>query len=425
MPSRRRLLAGAAGLAALAASGLPRPALAQAKPKVVVVGGGAGGASVVRALAARAGEALDVTLVEPERTYTTCFYSNLHLGGLLPFDAMRFGFERIAALPGVTVVAERASAIERERREVVLAGGARLPYDRLVLAPGIDLDYGSVPGWSQDAEERMPHAWKAGPQTALLKRQIDAVPDGGLVVVIAPPDPYRCPPGPYERVSMIAHALTATGRTQARIVILDPKEKFSKQPLFQQAWEQHYPGMIEWLPPMIHGGVRQVDPATLSVETDFETYREAALVNVIPRQTAGRIALAAGLAADNGFCPIDPFSMRSQRDPGIFVLGDAAIAGDMPKSAFAANSQAQTVAQALATDLLDARAVEAAYHNRCWSLIDADDSVYVGGDYQPTPEKIAQTATYISALDDTAETRRQNYDDSAAWYAGLTAALYG
>ena len=424
MLTRRRLLACAAGLS-VAASGLPKPALCQAKPKVVIVGGGAGGASVLRRLAADAQGALEITLVEPRTTYTTCFYSNLYLGGFQPLEVLQHGYDEIAKLPGVTIARDTATSVRADRREVVLAGGSVLPYDRLVLSPGIALDYASVPGWSREAEARMPHAWKAGPQTTLLKRQLDAVPDGGLVVVIAPPNPYRCPPGPYERVSVMAHALVASGRTQARIVIIDPKESFSKQPLFQQGWEKHYPGMIEWLPPTIHAGVQHVDPATRSVETSFETYRDASLVNVIPRQTAGRIAIAAGLTAADGFCPIDPFTMKSKRDDAIFVLGDAAIAGDMPKSAFAANSQAQIVAQVIARELLEATGPEITYRNRCWSLIAADDSVMIGGRYRPTPDKIEQTESEISDLADTAERRRGNYEDSAGWYAALTSELYG
>jgi NADH dehydrogenase FAD-containing subunit len=364
MLTRRYFLLGTASLAS-AAGGFPKPALAQAKPKVVIVGGGAGGASVLRRLAAEAKGAIDITLVEPQKTYTTCYYSNLYLGGVHTFELLQYGYGAIAALPGVTVAQDWADSIDRDNRQVRLAGGATLAYDRLVLSPGIELDYGSVPGWSREAEKRMPHAWQAGAQTQLLKRQLDAVSHGGLIIMIAPPDAYRCPPGPYERVSMMARVLKTAGKTQARIVIIDPKDKFSKQPLFQQGWEKHYPGMIEWLPPMIHGGVKRVDPAGMSVETDFETYRDAALVNVIPAQTAGRIAKQAGLTTAGGYCPIDPFSMKSQMDANIFVLGDASLAGDMPKSAYAANSQAQTVALTLAKELLGAEAPDIGYRNRC------------------------------------------------------------
>ena len=425
MLTRRHFLSGAALAGATAAGSLARPALAQAKPKVVMVGGGAGGASVVRSLAAATGGALDIVLVEPQATYTTCFYSNLYLGGFRSFASLRFGYAEIAKLPGVRVAADRVTRIDRDGKQVTLAGGATLPYDRLVLAPGIALDYGSVPGWSRAAEERMPHAWIAGPQTALLKRQIDAVPDGGLVVMIAPPNPYRCPPGPYERVSMIAYALKAAGKNKARIVVLDPKPKFSKQPLFQQGWERYYPGMIEWMSPNIHAGIKRVDPKTMTVETGFETYRNASLVNVIPRQTAGRIAVDAGLASRTGFCAIDPFTMKSRVDPAVFVLGDASIAGDMPKSAFAANSQAQIVAQVVAKELLEKATGTIVYHNRCWSLIGRDDSVVVGGTYRPTAEKIKQVESDISGLKDGREVRRTNYEDSASWYGGLTGALYG
>jgi sulfide dehydrogenase [flavocytochrome c] flavoprotein subunit len=423
MLDRRHLLIGAASLGA--ASVLARPALAQARPKLVVIGGGAAGASVVHRLAQDAPGKLDITLVEPQKIYTTCFYSNLYLGGFQPLDVLQHTYESTAALPAVTIAADWAKTIDSAKRQVTLAGGRTLTYDRLVLTPGIDLDYKSVPGWSKDAEERMPHAWKAGPQTELLRRQLTAVPDGGLVIMLAPPDPYRCPPGPYERISMMAHVLKSTGKTNVRIVILDPKEKFSKQPLFQQGWEKHYPGMIEWLSPMIHGGVRRVDPATMTVETDFETYKDAALVNVIPRQTAGRIAVDAGLTDVSGYCEIDPFTMKARTDTNIFVLGDACVAGDMPKSAFSANSQAHVVAQRIAEELLGVKAPEAVYRNRCWSLIAENDSIFVGGTYRPTPQKLAQVESDISKLDDTAETRRVNYEDSAGWYAGLTAEMFG
>lgn len=424
MLTRRSFLAGTAALTA-AASRFSRPAVAQARPKVVIVGGGAGGASVLRRLAADGKGALDLTLVEPQAVYTSCFYSNLYLGGVFPIEVLRHGYAVLGRLPGVTVARDAAAAIDRDRRRVMLAGGAELAYDRLVLSPGIALDYASVPGWSRAAEERMPHAWKAGPQTVLLKRQLDAVPDGGLIVVIAPPNPYRCPPGPYERVSMMAHALKATGRTRTRIVVLDPKDKFSKQPLFQQGWEQHYPGMIEWMPPAIHAGITAVDPATMTVATGFETYRGADLVNVVPRQTAGEIAIVAGLTDATGYCPVDAFTMKARGDSAVFVLGDAAIAGDMPKSAYAANSQARVAAQMIAAELLGTAPPEAAYRNRCWSLIDSDDSVMVGGRYRPTAEKIAQTDAEISGLADSAATRRANYEDSAGWYAGLTSELFG
>jgi NADPH-dependent 2,4-dienoyl-CoA reductase/sulfur reductase-like enzyme len=425
MPSRREIIKCAGGLTAAATCGLVFPAVAKAAPKVVVIGGGPGGATMVRRLAAKAGERLDITLVERNAIYTTCFYSNLYLAGFQSLGALQYDYALVAKLPGVTVTRDRATTIDRDQQEIRLEGGGTLAYDRLVVSPGIDLDYGSVPGWSKEAERIMPHAWQAGEQTELLKRQLDAVPDGGLIVVIPPPNPYRCPPGPYERVSMMAQALTSSGRSQTRIVIVDPKEKFSKQALFQQGWEQHYPGMIEWLPPFIHGGITSVDPATMAVATDFETLRDADLVNVIPAQTAGLIAKDAGLADDSGYCPIEPAGMTSTFDPKITVVGDAAIAGDMPKSAFAANSQAIVAADVLLTELLDMASDNIGYRNRCWSLITKNDSVFVGGVYQAGAEKIEQTESDISTLEDDPEQRRKNFEDSGAWYAGLVGDLYG
>lgn len=425
MLTRRRFLSGAATIGAAAAGGLARPALAQTKPKVVIIGGGAGGASTVRRLVSEAKGNLDITLVEPDATYTTCFFSNLYLGDLQPFEVLEHGFGAIEALPGVTVARDTAKTIDREKRRVTLAGGSTLAYERLVVSPGIALDYASVPGWSKEGEEKMPHAWKAGPQTRLLKRQLEAVPDGGLIVIIAPPNPYRCPPAPYERVSVMAHVLKSTGRGASRITVIDPKDKFSKQGLFQQGWEKYYPGMIEWLPPEIHGGLKSVDPATMTVVTDFETYSSPALVNVIPRQTAGRIAVDAELSDKEGYCPIDAFTMKSKKDSNIFVIGDSCIAGDMPKSASAANSQAQAVALIIVKELLDAKPGKITFDNRCWSLIAPNDSVYVGGNYKPTEAKIEQTENFISQMNDSPEQRRSNYQDGASWYANLTSALYG
>lgn len=422
MLNRRDFITATASLSI--AGAFARPALAQAKPKVVIIGGGPGGGSVLHALAASAGQKLDITLIEAQTAYTTCFYSNLYLGGVQTLENLKYNFDAVSKLPGVTVVHAMAQSIDRAAKKVALADGKTIPYDVLVMSPGIDLDYNSVPGWSKEAEDRMPHAWKAGAQLELLKRQLDSVPDGGLIVMIAPPNPYRCPPGPYERVSMMAHALKTAGKTKAKIVILDAKEMFSKQPLFQQGWERHYPGMVEWLPPSIHSGIKSVDPAKMTVETGFETYQDIALANVIPRQTAGIIAKSAGLTDEKGYCPIDPFSMKSRMDASIFVVGDACIPGDMPKSAFAANSQAQVAATAIEAELLGTQRPEVEFHNTCWSLIDSDDSVKVGGTYRPTQAKIQEASTFISKPDDTPAIRRANYEDSASWYSRLTSELF-
>jgi NADPH-dependent 2,4-dienoyl-CoA reductase/sulfur reductase-like enzyme len=334
-------------------------------------------------------------------------------------------YDALASKYGVQLAHQAAAAIDRDKKQVRLADGVTIGYDRLVVSPGIDLKYDSVPGWGKAHEDTMPHAWKAGAQTVLLKARLDAVADGGVIVMIAPPNPYRCPPGPYERVSMMAHALKKAGKTKAKIVVIDPKKTFSKQGLFQEGWERHYPGMVEWMAPDIHSGLKAVDPASNTVETGFETYNNCALVNVIPAQTAGKIALDAGLADASGFCPIDPSNMRSAMDANIHVLGDASIAGDMPKSAFSANSQAKVAALMIRGELVKSPTFPARYSNTCWSLIDTDDTVKVGGRYEAKDGKIAAVETFVSKTGETPQLRKETQAENMGWYSGITADMFG
>ncbi|MET0876134.1 MAG: NAD(P)/FAD-dependent oxidoreductase [Tardiphaga sp.] len=415
-------LTGATLAAACVPLFVPR-ALGQAKPKLVVIGGGPGGGTVARYVNKDAAGAIDVTLIEPQAKFTTCFFSNLYVGGFRDLASITHGYDKVAR-GGVRVVNDRASAIDRERKTVRLAGGTTVPYDRLVVAPGIDLKFDSVPGYSEAAAETMPHAWQAGAQTKLLTDRLNALVDGDLIVMIAPPNPYRCPPGPYERVSMFAHVLKRKGHKRSSIIIVDPKPAFSKQALFMEGWEKHYPGMIQWHDPKLHGGIKGVDARSNEVKTDLATHK-AALVNVIPAQMAGRIARDAGLANETGFCPIDPESMKSKMDPNVFVVGDACIPGDMPKSAFSANSQAKVAAMTIRGELANARTFPARYSNTCWSLIALDDDVKVGGSYEPGEGKIKEASTFVSRKGEAADVRKQNYQESLDWYAGITADVFG
>ncbi|HKY86696.1 MAG TPA: NAD(P)/FAD-dependent oxidoreductase, partial [Pseudorhodoplanes sp.] len=307
---------------------------------------------------------------------------------------------------------------------IKLANGTTLPYDRLVISPGIDIKFESVPGYSEAASATLPHAWKPGPQTQLLKNQLDALKDGALIVMIAPPNPYRCPPGPYERVSMMAHVLKKKGHKKSKIVIIDPKESFSKQALFVEGWQKHYPGMVEWQDPKMHGGVKNVDPKTKIVKTDLAEYK-AQLVNVIPAQMAGKIARDAGLANQTGFCPINPENMRSTMDANIYIVGDACIPGDMPKSAFSANSQAKVAAMMIRGELAKSATFPARYTNTCWSLIETDDTVKVGGTYAAKDGKIAAVETFVSKTGESAELRKQTQVENMGWYSGITADIFG
>ncbi|AZQ68208.1 NAD(P)/FAD-dependent oxidoreductase [Silicimonas algicola] len=415
----RRTFIGSAAATVLSAP-MVRGA-AHGRPKVVVIGGGAGGATAARYIAKDSEGQIDVTLVEPTRTYYTCFFSNLYLGGFKEFDDLGHTYGSLAA-SGVNVVHDWAVGVDRDAKTVTLGSGAVLSYDKLILSPGIDFIEGSVPGWDISAQNRMPHAYKGGSQTQLLKAQIEAMPQGGLFVMVAPPNPYRCPPGPYERVSMVAWHLKQTNPT-AKILIVDPKESYSKQALFEEGWQAHYGGMIDRLGPDFGAANVSVNPAEMTVDIDGQV-ETADVVNVIPAQKAGHIAEVAGVT-DGNWAPVNAADMSSKADPDIHVLGDAAAQGDMPKSGFSANSQAKVAANAIRGALTESRVFPAKYSNTCWSLIAENDGVKVGASYEPTPEKIASTDSFISQTGEDAALRKATYEESEGWYAGITADIFG
>ncbi len=267
----------------------------------------------------------------------------------------------------------------------------------------------------------MPHAWKSGTQVQVLRDQVMNMKKGGTFVMVPPPNPYRCPPGPYERVSMIAHLLKQTNPT-AKIIILDPKPKFSKQGLFMAGWQEHYAGMIEWIDPETHGGIKSVNAETMEIETDLDTFKADAAC-VVPAQKAGSIAMAAGVN-DGDWCPIVPASMKSKADPNIFVLGDASVASAMPKSGFSANSQAKVAANAIRGELTDSKVFDARFANTCWSLIANNDGVKVGANYKAGPEKIHVVDKFISQTGEAADLRKTTYEESIGWYNGITSDMF-
>ena len=394
----------------------------QAKPRVVVIGGGTGGATAARYIAKDAKGTIDVTLVEANPIYTTCYFSNLYLGGFRTMDSLQHGYEKLVDT-GVNVIHDMAVGVDRAARTVTLAGGQVLAYDRLILSPGIDFRDGAVPGWSLEAAEIMPHAYKAGPQTELLKAQIEAMPQGGVFCMIAPPNPYRCPPGPYERISMVASVLKAKNPT-AKILIVDPKEKFSKQGLFEDGWNRHYSGMIERLGPDFGGDKVEVRPGSMEVVVDGDV-QKVDVCNVIPGQMAGKIAQIAGVTNDAGWAPVLPETMQSRVDANVYVLGDSSAQGDMPKSGYSANSQAKVAAMSVRGELTGSRVFPAKYSNTCWSLIAADDGIKVGASYEPGNDKISSVSSFISQNGEDAALRKATYEESIGWYAGITADVFG
>lgn len=412
-----------AGAAAGVATSYSTALYGKDKPRVVVIGGGAGGATAARYIAKDSKGAIDVTLIEPSKTYTTCFFSNLYIGGFRDLKSIQHGYDKLSGEYGIKVVHDMATGVDRKAKTVTVGSGDKIPYDRLIIAPGIDLKYDSVEGYSAEVAEIMPHAWKAGPQTTLLKKQIEAMPKGGTFAMVAPPNPYRCPPGPYERISMVAHVLKKTNPT-AKIVVLDPKEKFSKQALFMEGWEKYYGGMVEWLPASMSGGVKRIDPKTMEIVTDLDTIK-ADVCNVIPAQQAGKIAQIAGVTNEAGWCPIKPATMQSTMDENIHVIGDASIAKSMPKSGFAANSQAKVAAMAVRAALTGSKAFPPRFANTCWSLIATDDAVKVGARYKAGDAAIDATEKFISKTGEDEDLRYQTATEAVGWYEGIVKDIFG
>jgi len=422
MTLNRRMFLGTAAAAAGSLSAPMVMAAGHGKPRVVVVGGGAGGATAARYLAKDSKGEIDVVLIEPTRTYYTCFFSNLYIGGFKSISDIGHSYGTLASEYGINVVHDWAVGVDRDAKTVSLAGGGSIGYDKLILSPGIDFVDGAVEGWDVTKQNKMPHAYKAGSQSELLKAQVMAMPQGGTYAMVAPPNPYRCPPGPYERVSMVAHVLKEVNPT-AKIIVADPKPKFSKQGLFQEGWANHYDGMIDWIGSDFGGDNVSVDPDNMTLTIDGEV-TNVDVCNVIPAMKAGKIADMAGVTEGN-WAPVNAADMSSKADADIYVLGDASQQGDMPKSGFSANSQAKVCANAVRGALTGSKVFPAKFSNTCWSLIDTDNGVKVGATYEATDEKIAKVDGFISKTGETSDVRKATYEESEGWYAGITADMFG
>jgi sulfide dehydrogenase [flavocytochrome c] flavoprotein chain len=421
--SRRSFLKTTAAAGAAAAL-MPLPAIAQgAGGRVVVVGGGFAGGTCARFLK-RIDPRITVTLVEANQTFTACPFSNNVIAGLTDLKSQQFGYDKFAS-DGVTVNFSPANGVDVQGRVVTLGNGTRLNYDRLVLAPGIDFRWDALPGYNEQASERMPHAWKAGGQTLHLRTQLQSMADGGTVVISAPANPFRCPPGPYERASLIAYYLK-TRKPKSKVVILDAKDAFSKQGLFLKAWSDLYPGMIEWIPLSKGGKVTSVDVNTMTLETDFGKHK-ADVANVIPPQKAGRVAELAGVADRTGWCPIDPVTFESKLHPTVHVIGDATIAGGMPKSAFTANAQAKVCAAAVAKLLAGQKPDQPELINTCYSLVAPDYGISVAGVYRPTDGVLKDIpgAGGVSPANAPASFRAQEANFANGWFKTITAEVFG
>jgi len=431
MNRRSFLKLSAAATTATSLIAAPHIANASAGKKVVVVGGGVGGATAAKYLKVM-DPSLDVTLIEQTKTYHTCFLSNEVLSGERTLKSIEFDFEGLKK-HGIKVVHARATGIDGTAKKVATEVGT-FAYDRAIVSPGVSFKWDAIPGYDEAASKKVPHAWKAGAQTAMFRKQLVEMKDGGTVVIAPPPNPFRCPPGPYERASQIALYLK-THKPKSKIIILDAKPKFSKQGLFTQGWKDLYGygtdnSLIDWRSVSNGGKVSRVDADKRSIYAgEFEDEIKADVLNVIPPQVAGAIAAKAGLADKSGWCPINKKTFESTLVPGVHVIGDASIATKMPKSAYAANSQAKVCAAAIVAALNGKEMMEPSYVNTCYSIVGKDYGISVAAVYRLNAEKnlIAKVkgSGGLTPMDASAAYRKREVAFAYSWFQNITNDIFG
>ncbi|WP_455375335.1 FCSD flavin-binding domain-containing protein [Kaarinaea lacus] len=428
--TRRRFIKSSAAVSAsvVASSMWPLNSFAlggKPKPRVVIVGGGFGGVTCAKYIK-KFDANIDVTIVERDAKFVTCPFSNLVLGGIKNISDITHGYDALKGKHGVNVVQDEVTDLDTEKQIVKTKGGKQLEYDRVVLSPGIDFLWDKVEGFSADDVNKIPHAWKAGEQTLLLKKQIEAMPDGGTVVIVAPPNPFRCPPGPYERASMIAHYLKQN-KPKSKVLILDAKEKFSKMPLFTQGWEALYPGMIEWVAATKGGIVTQVHADEMTVYNEAGEAIKGDVINYIPHQTSGAIARQAKLADDTGWCPVNQKTFESTLVKNAHVIGDSSIASPLPKSGYAASSEGKMCAAAIVAAINNVEMPDPSYSNTCYSLVGPQYGISVAAVYRLKDGKIAKVdgAGGVSPKDADSSFRNAEALYASGWYASITADMFG
>ncbi len=404
-------------IGAVAAASLSARVRAKTDARVIIAGGGFSGASCALQLR-RLAPSIDVTLIDPDDRYVSCPMSNGVLAGWRSIDSLTVTREGLRRA-GVRVVRDRVVAIDADAYQVRLENGAPREFDRLVVAPGIRFLWNSPEGYDEAAARHMPHAWIAGAQTTLLARQIAEMRTGGVVAIGVPAGFMRCPPGPFERASVIA-AFLKRRNPRAKILIFDSNNHFPKQDVFTAAWQELYPGMIDWIAPMQGGNVERIDVDKSTLYTSRGAQR-VDVANIIPPQAPGQIAVDAGLASGHGWCPVDAATFESTRLRHVHVIGDACIAGAMPKSASAAHSQATQCAQAIVASF-DGRVPAAPrFDSVCYSALARDRALSIHGSFGVIDGAIA-------AIDTPPAPASRPQDEAVAadqWFSQLVAASFG
>jgi sulfide dehydrogenase [flavocytochrome c] flavoprotein subunit len=423
--TRREFVKAAGACAALGAmaSTAPRAFGMSKRGRVIVIGGGYGGAIAAKYIK-MADPDIQVTLIEKNKKYVSCPLSNEVLGGERNIDSITFSYNGLRSNRGINVVHDEVVAIDADKHTVTGAGGNTFRYDKLVVSPGVDFRYDKIDGYSAAVAEKIPHAWKAGPQTSLLRKQLTAMKDGGVCYIAAPPNPFRCPPGPYERAAQIAHYFKQH-KPKSKVIILDAKDRFSKQGLFMQGYKKFYGDIIEWVPGAGGGIIEAIDPDSRTLVGEVEEY-QGDVINLIPAQKAGKIAHLAGLADDSGWCPVNQMTFESSIHKDIHVIGDACIAGKMPKSGYAANSQGKVCAAAIVAALNGEEAGEPSYVNTCYSIITPEWGISVAAVYQLVDGQIVgvKGAGGLSPMDAKPETRAIEAQYARSWFKNITSDMF-
>lgn len=423
--NRRRFLTLLGSTAAGGLLGFPAISHGAYRARVIVVGGGYGGATAAKYLRL-ADPRIEVILIEKEKKFISCALSNEVIAGERSLASLSFGYESLTTFYGVNVVHDEVTGIDANKRLVKTRSGQQHGFDRLIVAPGVSFRWDAIEGYDEAAAQLLPHAWDAGDQTLLLHKQLKDMPDGGKVYIIAPPNPYKCPPGPYERAALTAHYLTQQGKTRSKIIILDSKDRFDKQALFEQGWEQHYPGMISWVPAAEDGKVLRVDAQKRALYTEFEVHK-ADVINLIPPQKAGYIAEQAGLTDGSGWCPVNQQTFESKKRENVHVIGDACMAGSMPKAGYAANSQAKVCAAAISALIDGAKPPLPSYVNTCYSIVAPNHGISVTSVYTLKDGEIidVEGAGGVSRLNASAWERKMEATYARSWFDNITSDIFG
>jgi len=419
---RNMLLTGAAFLASsgpLVVGGVQ--AASAARVRIVIVGGGFGGAAAARAARAVLPKA-DVILLTDQPKFWMCPGSNSVIAGYTKLSSIEVGYDNLKA-DGIDVLLDPVQGIDAAAHMVVTRSGRKIAYDKLILSPGVAFNYDAIGGISLDTIDRVPHAWKAGPQTELLRRQLHAMPDDGLFIMTMPPSPYRCPPAPAERACLIADYMKAN-KPGARLLILDAKDEFPFQDLFTEAWDMLYPDIIEYRSIADDGVVREVDPETLTAYTDFDDIT-ADVLNVIPPQTAGQIAIDAGASDETGWCPVDIRTFASTLLDDVHVIGDAALADPLPKAGSTAASQAHVAIDAIAAELNGEPVPVPSWIANCYSLAAPDYGVRLGATYIYEDDHVVRNSTNFSETGASAADRKADAEYTEAWLQQIKLEVWG